>query len=311
MDLMSFVRQTMFDSVVRQLFGADNVPETETGMRELERKFVKFDEDFEYGTQLPEFLIRDWSECKYWLLSFFKKMVEKLRDGRSRGGNDQLMIEKLMEMVDPTSAHNYALLFLWASQANAIPVVFWCLGHILSSPDLYRELQNDVINIDFLSLNAESFAEAFRLTMSVRRCVLETMRLHAPGMITRKVVSTHKIGGYDVPAGHYLMLSPYWAHRDVETFPEPETFNPDRWLKCDLEKNQFLDGFVGFGGGRYQCPGRWLAVAEMHLCVAMTLQLFDMKLLDPLPDVSQLHLIGVQQPNKSCRISFSVRKSLH
>ena len=30
---------------------------------------------------------------------------------------------------------------------------------------------------------------------------------------------------------------------------------------------------------------RWLAVAEMHLCVAMTLQLFDMKLLDPLPDV--------------------------
>ena len=32
------------------------------------------------------------------------------------------MIEKLMETVDPASAHNYALLFLWASQANAIPV---------------------------------------------------------------------------------------------------------------------------------------------------------------------------------------------
>ena len=112
MDLMSFVRRTMFDSVVRQLFGADNVPETETGMRELERKFVKFDEDFEYGTQLPEFLIRsekysradhlklnhppkifsprDWSECKYWLLSFFKKMVEKLRGSTIRGGNDQV-----------------------------------------------------------------------------------------------------------------------------------------------------------------------------------------------------------------------------
>ena len=30
----------------------------------------------------------------------------------------------------------------------------------------------------------------------------------------------------------------------------------DRWLECDLEKNQFPDGFVGFGGGRYQCPGK-------------------------------------------------------
>ena len=58
MELMSFVRHTMFDSVVRQLFGPENVPKTEDGMRELERKFYKFDEDFEYGTQLPEFLIR-------------------------------------------------------------------------------------------------------------------------------------------------------------------------------------------------------------------------------------------------------------
>ena len=57
-ELMSFVRQTMFDSVVRQLFGSENMPQTEAGMRELEQKFVKFDQDFEYGTQLPEFLIR-------------------------------------------------------------------------------------------------------------------------------------------------------------------------------------------------------------------------------------------------------------
>ena len=48
----------MFDAVVRQLFGADNMPHSEAGMRELERKFVKFDQDFEYGTQFPEFLIR-------------------------------------------------------------------------------------------------------------------------------------------------------------------------------------------------------------------------------------------------------------
>jgi len=36
----------------------------------------------------------------------------------------------------------------------------------------------------------------------------------------------------------------------------------DRWLECDLEKNHFLDGFVGFGGGRYQCPGRYVLSIE-------------------------------------------------
>lgn len=58
MDLMSFVRCIMFDSVVRQLFGRENVPQTEDEMREFEKKFFKFDEDFEYGTQLPEMFIR-------------------------------------------------------------------------------------------------------------------------------------------------------------------------------------------------------------------------------------------------------------
>ena len=32
--------------------------------------------------------------------------------------------------------------------------------------------------------------------------------------------------GYDIPAGHSLMMSPYWSHRDKEKFPEPEAFKP-------------------------------------------------------------------------------------
>lgn len=57
----------------------------------------------------------------------------------------------------------------------------------------------------------------------------------------------------------------------------------DRWLDCDLDKKQFLPGFVGFGGGRYQCPGKWFALMEMHLFVAMVISLFDLELRDPMP----------------------------
>lgn len=31
----------------------------------------------------------------------------------------------------------------------------------------------------------------------------------------------------------------------------------DRWNTSDLEKNLNLEGFIAFGGGRYQCPGRY------------------------------------------------------
>ena len=68
---------------------------------------------------------RDWRECKYWLLSLFKLMVEGIREkpAMARGTEGQdLLIEELMRNVDEPSAHNYALLLLWASQANAVPV---------------------------------------------------------------------------------------------------------------------------------------------------------------------------------------------
>ena len=58
MDLMSFVRQAMFDSVMRELYGSKNLPQTETGMRELEHKFVKYSEGLENVIQPPEFLFR-------------------------------------------------------------------------------------------------------------------------------------------------------------------------------------------------------------------------------------------------------------
>ncbi|KAF3831601.1 hypothetical protein GH733_000413 [Mirounga leonina] len=53
-----------------------------------------------------------------------------------------------------------------------------------------------------------------------------------------------------------LMLSPFWLHRNPKYFPEPELFKPERWKKANLEKHAFLDWFMAFGSGKYQCPGR-------------------------------------------------------
>ena len=33
---------------------------------------------------------------------------------------------------------------------------------------------------------------------------------------------------YTIPAGHMMLLSPYWSHRNPKYFPEPDTFKPVR-----------------------------------------------------------------------------------
>lgn len=317
MQLMHFVRDAMFQSVVTQLFGEDNVPVKKEEMQKMLNLFIKYDEDFEYGADLPAIFVRDWKGCRDALLQQFKAMVDKMAatgrwseggGGGDEGGSGQVL-EMLLEIVDKESAHNYALLLLWASQSNAVPAVFWTLCHVLSDADIYSRAKEEARALSSHREGSEFKPveeEELKQFPYIKRCILEAVRLHAPGMIVRKVVETHNINGYTIPAGHMLMLSPYWSHRNPKYFPQPELFAPDRWLECDLEnKRQFLEGFIGFGGGRYQCPGKWFALMEMHLFVAMVLNMFQLHTLDPIPPTSPLHLIGTQQPEADCRVEFS------
>ena len=71
-------------------------------------------------------LYRDWSKRKHWLLTLFHQLLQQ------RGGaqtSHQSVFNKIITLVDKENAPNYALLLLWASQANATPVSVGVADH--------------------------------------------------------------------------------------------------------------------------------------------------------------------------------------
>ena len=124
-------------------------------------------------------------------------------------------------------------------------VVFWTLCFILSHPPIHQELSKELSSVlppvDQLDHTPITYHMIQKLP-AVKRCVLEAIRLRSPGMITRKVTKAHKLEvqlcvnmlinahcnhqGYTIPQGHYLMMSPYWAHRDPQLFPSPNSYDP-------------------------------------------------------------------------------------
>jgi 24-hydroxycholesterol 7alpha-hydroxylase len=71
-----------------------------------------------------------------------------------------------------------------------------------------------------------------------------------------------------------LMISPYLTHRDERYFEDPEVFKPERWADGNFEK----PGFVAFGGGRYQCPGRLVCCSHINHNLILAIESFQVVL---------------------------------
>jgi len=104
------------------------------------------------------------------------------------------------------------------------------------------------------------------------RVLSESMRL-LPSVWTfmREPLTDVTLGGFHVPAGSQLFISPYVMHRNPRFFPDPERFDPDRWTP-DFEHALPKAAYVPFSMGPRVCLGKGFALMEARLILATLLQ---------------------------------------
>ena len=108
------------------------------------------------------------------------------------------------------------------------------------------------------------------------RVVKESLRLYPPAWaIARTAVKECEIGGYRVPAGTHVAMSPWVMHRDPRYYDHPERFNPDRWVDAS-RLPRFA--YFPFGGGPRICVGAPFAMMESVLLLALIAQRFRIRL---------------------------------
>ena len=108
--------------------------------------------------------------------------------------------------------------------------------------------------------------------------LLESMRLYPPVWVfTRRPLQDYELGGYDIPAGSFLQLSPYVTHRDPRYFPEPELFDPERWQPDRIAARNHYTYFP-FAGGIHRCIGEGVAMSEGVLTLATLAQQYRLRL---------------------------------
>ena len=107
-------------------------------------------------------------------------------------------------------------------------------------------------------------------------CLSETMRLKpvAPFIVFEALHDT-QLADVRVPAGTMLWCALRHDALDAAHFDAPLQFRPQRWLDADTRPGKRVA--MPFGGGPRMCPGRYLALIEMKMLLAMLLTRFDIE----------------------------------
>ena len=97
----------------------------------------------------------------------------------------------------------------------------------------------------------------------------EALRLYPPVWVTaRTCAKEYQIAGFTVPVGASILASQYVVHRDPRYFPEPERFDPERFLRVG-KADRPRYAYFPFAGGSRQCIGEGLAWMEGTLVLAV------------------------------------------
>lgn len=292
-DLMDVVRRTMYASLLNTLLGEENlIVRDKDQFEHFLHQFHVFDDNFELGVKLPSLLLPKWSAAKRYILSRIQ-LIARIRKTKSPTSDQLNILDLLRKTLDGDAVHaNYAMLIMFASLANSVPASYWLLTYILTNERVRDKVMKELSDV-FNGKKGDDVSETdVRQLTYLQQCVYETLRMRGEGIIGRRVVKPLNIKGYTVSKGSMLMISPYWCHRDEKYFPEPEKFLPERWENSGLDKK----GFVAFGGGRFQCPGRWFGMMSMQTMAATFLLNYTCTTHSSPPQPSLKHVIGVQHP---------------
>ena len=161
--------------------------------------------------------------------------------------------------------------FIVAGHETVASALTWTFALLAENPEVMRTLQAEVDAV--LGGKAAQFVNYQRLPYT-RAVIDETLRLYPPAwLITRNSLGDDVLGGYEVPQGSLIIMSPWLLHRHPDIWPNPDSFEPQRFIDGDIDRS----AFIPFGAGPRQCIGRDFAYVEAVLLLASLVAHFDVE----------------------------------
>ena len=227
---------------------------------------------------------------RYWRARFHLEhaVATMIRERRASGRDHGDLLSMLLLARDEDGGpgmtdqqvRNEAMTLFLAGHETTANALTWTWYLLAQHPEIEARLHAELDSV--LAGTPPKFKDYRRLSYT-ERVLTESMRLYPPAwIIGRTAMEDLEITCYRIPAKSILLTPQYLIHRLPEYFPEPEKFDPDRWLPAAVSARPKLSYFP-FGAGPRQCAGEAFAWMEGVLVLATLAQHWRASLLPDRP----------------------------
>jgi cytochrome P450 len=106
----------------------------------------------------------------------------------------------------------------------------------------------------------------------------EALRLIPPvPSLPRRAMRDFEFGGYRIPAGTGVGISPSAVHMDPNHWPDPQRFDPLRFTP-EMTAKRHKYAWVPFGGGAHMCLGLHFAYMQVKVLMAQILTRYQIEI---------------------------------
>ena len=202
------------------------------------------------------------------------RLVRELIVARRREGTAgrEDILSMLIEARDESGAamtddqlRDEMLTLLLAGHETTATTLAWTIHHLLEHPEWLARVRAEVRDVVAGGVvQPEQIERLVLLDASIK----ETLRLTPIiPMVGRVLAKPATIGEVQLPAGAVALASIYLVHRRADLWPEPQRFDPSRFVGKKVDPTTYFP----FGGGARRCLGMAFASYEMKIVLATML----------------------------------------
>jgi cytochrome P450 len=164
-----------------------------------------------------------------------------------------------------------ALTFMLAGHETTANAMSWLWYLLASNPDARDKMLAEID--DALGGRRPTADDLSRLPWTTA-CLQESQRcFSAVWIIAREAIEDDVVDGHHIRPGTTVLIPIHHIHHDERWWPDPETFDPTRFIG-EAVKDRPRSAYLPFGGGRRICIGQSFALMEMVLMAAVMSQRF-------------------------------------